>query len=234
MPHATNQPIRVAILDAYALDRACLRLLLEGGQGLTVVGEAGTSADGIKMVAAQKPDILLLRLNAAGDPGLDVIHQAIAAYRQVRIILLTGADEMQTSLEAVHEGVLGIVSKLQAPSVLLKAIQKVYEGEIWIEHSMVARVLMTRENSRHPIEDDPEDIAIRQLSEREHEVIELIGEGMKNQQIASELCISESTVRHHLTSIYGKLGVSDRLELLVFVHRKGLVKDPNGTFVPFA
>jgi DNA-binding NarL/FixJ family response regulator len=107
----------------------------------------------------------------------------------------------------------------------VKAIEKVHAGEIWIERSMVARLLTTTDIARRSLMVDPETDHILQLSDREREVIQLIGRGLKNQQIAIQLCISESTVRHHLTSIYSKLEVSDRLELLVFAHRKGLAKE---------
>ena len=97
-----------------------------------------------------------------------------------------------------------------------------YAGEVWIEHAMMARLLTTTNRVRRSLAVDFEGERIKELSEREREVIRLIGQGLKNQQIASILHISESTVRHHLTSIYAKLGVSDRLELLVFAHRRGL------------
>ena len=121
---------------------------------------------------------------------------------------------------------LGVVSKLHSPETLVKAIQKVHGGEIWIERSMVARLLTTTDITRRSLVVDPESERIQQLSDRERQVIQLICRGLKNQQIASQLCISESTVRHHLTSVYNKLGVSDRLELLVFAHRKGLTLKP--------
>jgi DNA-binding NarL/FixJ family response regulator len=113
---------------------------------------------------------------------------------------------------------------LQPPEVLVKAIKKVYAGEIWIEHSMVARLLTTTDIASRSLAVNYEADCIQQLSNREREVIQLISLGLRNQQIANQLCISTSTVGHHLTSIYSKLGVSDRLELLVFAHQKGLGK----------
>ena len=225
MSDTTDLPIRIVIIDAFVLVRTGLRLILEQQPGLKVAGEAGDSVEGLKVVADQKPDIILLKLNPAGNPGLDMISQLINTWKQARIILMTTTDDLQVCLLAIQEGVLGVVSKLQSPEVLVKAIEKVHAGEVWIERSMVARLLTTTDIARRSLMVDPEADRIRQLSDREREVIQLIGRGLKNQQIAIQLCISESTVRHHLTSIYSKLEVSDRLELLVFAHRKGLAKE---------
>jgi two-component system nitrate/nitrite response regulator NarL len=222
MSDTTTLPIRIVILDTYTLVRKGLRLILENQRGLIVVGDAGDSIQGLKVVAAQKPDIILLKLNPAGDPCLDVISQLIRTWKPARIIMMTTNEDLQVCLQAIQEGVLGVVSKLQSPEILVKAIEKVYAGEVWIEHSMVARLLTTTDITRRSLASDPEQDRIQQLSQRECDVVQLIGRGLKNQQIAIQLCISESTVRHHLTSIYSKLGVSDRLELLVFAHRKGL------------
>ena len=224
MSDTTDLTIRIVILDTFGLVRTGLRLILERQPGIIVVGEAGDSIEGLKVVASQKPDIILLKLNPTGDLGLDVIAQLIKTWRQGRIILLTTTDDLQVCLEAVQEGVLGVVSKMQSPEVLLKAIEKVHAGEVWIERSMMAQLLTTINIARHFLAVDHESELIKQLSNRELEVIQLISRGLKNQQIASKLCISESTVRHHLTSIYSKLEVTDRLELLVFAHRKDLAK----------
>lgn len=223
MPENCDNPIRVVIIDAYTLMRVGLRLILEKQANLEVVGEASNSADGIRVVQEQKPDIILLELSHTGDPGLEIITHLKKICRQGRMILITSNDDLQTCLQAIEGGILGVVSKMSSPAVLVKAIEKIHAGEVWIERSMVAHLLNSRDLARRSRDTDPEEQMISQLSERELGVIRLIGQGMKNQQIADELCISESTVRHHLTSIYGKLGVNDRLELLVFVHRKGLV-----------
>ncbi len=226
MTNKTDLPIRIVIIDPFVMVRTGLRLILEQQPGLKVIGEAGDSVEGLKVVADQKPDIILLKLNPAGNPGLDVISQLINTRKQARIILMTTTDDPQVCLQAIQEGVLGMVSKLQSPEVLVKAIEKVHAGEIWIERSMVARLLTTTDFARRSLAVDPEANRIQQLSKREREVIQLIGRGLKNQQIAIQLYISDSTVRHHLTSIYSKLGVSDRLELLIYAHRMGLAKVP--------
>jgi two-component system nitrate/nitrite response regulator NarL len=227
MTDPVDKPIRVFIFDPYALIRAGLRLILEGGAGIKVVGDAGDSTLALDMIAHQKPDIVLLKLNPTSDPEVDIIPRILETWNQTRIILMVTTDDLQIRAQAIQRGVVGIVSKAQPPQVLLKAIKKVHEGEVWLERSLMAQLLSSMSVAHRPPVVDPEAEQISQLSERERQVIYLIGQGQKNKQIAAQLCIGETTVRHHLTSIFNKLGVSDRLELLVYAHRCGLVK-PQG------
>ncbi len=224
---SSSKTIRVFILDPYTLSRVGLRLIIESEPDMKVVGESGDSTTSIGMVARQKPDITLLKINAGEDTGLDVIPNLLEAWNHTRIILITATDDFQTCSQAIQKGVLGVVAMTQPPKALVKAIKKVYDGEVWIERLMMAQILKTMSPNRKPSTIDPETEKINQLSNREKEIIQLIGLGMKNKYMADQLCISETTVRHHLTSIYSKLGVSDRLELLVFAHRSGLIK-PDG------
>jgi len=214
--------IRIVILDSHALVRAGLCLIVDSHPDMKVVGDSGEASEALEMVASQKPDIILLKLDPSGSLGLEIVQELFKASNRSRIILLARLDEDQVHVRAVQEGVLGIVLKTQPPEILIKAIQKVNAGEVWIERSMMASLLSGLAHARQVAYQDPETECIAQLSPREREVIQLIGQGLKNKQIAGQLCLSETTVRHHLTSIYAKLGVSDRLELLVFAHRYGL------------
>ena len=109
--------------------------------------------------------------------------------------------------------------------MLVKAVRKVHAGEVWLDRVMMADVL-TRITRGGENRDNPEAAKISSLSAREREVVDLIGMGLKNKEIAERLFLSEVTIRHHLTSIYNKLGVSDRLELLIYAYRHGLVQLP--------
>ena len=214
--------IRIVIIDSHTLVRTGLRLILENITGFKVVGEAGKASETLEVVAAQKPDIVLLNLDSLSSIGLEIIRTLSKVSSSSRVILLARPDEAQVLINAVQEGVLGIVLKTQPSEVLIKAIQKVHAGEVWIERSMIANLLSGLRNAQQLITQDPQTESIGHLSRRERQVIQQIGQGLKNNQIAKQLSLSETTVRHHLTSIYGKLGVSDRLELLVFAHRNGL------------
>jgi len=227
MPGLAKNPIRIVILDNHALVRAGTHLLIESQSGMQVVGESGSLDEGLELVANLKPDIILLELNLVGQPGLEIITCIFKTYRQARLILVTGASDPQVHQQAVEEGVVGVVIKTQPPEMLIKAIEKVNAGEVWLERSMIANVLSRLSRNHAPAGKKSDDENVHELSEREKQVVRLIGQGYKNKKISTQLCISETTVRHHLTSIYGKLGVSDRLELLVYAHRYGLVKTPN-------
>jgi len=165
-------------------------------------------------------------LEYAPESGLsfDVFPNMNNAWVQARMIMVTSSNDRLIYLQAVQNGVLGVVSKSQQPDVLIKAIRKVHAGEIWIEHSLIANFMIGSVHGVSTNGGNHTGDGIGQLSDREKEVIQYIGRGMKNKQIASQLCIGETTVRHHLTSIYGKLGVSDRLELLVFSQKHRLTK----------
>jgi DNA-binding NarL/FixJ family response regulator len=118
---------------------------------------------------------------------------------------------------------MGIVLKEHAPYQLLKAIMKVHDGEVWIERSMMGSMI---HELNKPNTVDPEITKIESLTDREREVIALVGEGLKNKQVGERLFISETTVTHHLSSVFSKLDVSDRLELIIYAFRHGLAKMP--------
>jgi DNA-binding NarL/FixJ family response regulator len=227
MPDITKIPIRIVILDNHTLVRAGIRLLIEGRPGMEVVGEAGNLGEGIEIVTNLKPDIILFESNLSDQLTSDIVSSLIKAYELAHLILVTEISDPQVLQHAIEVGVMGVVFKTQPPETLIKAIDKVYAGEVWIERSMIANVLSRLSRNNKPAKISTEADSLTQLSDREKDVVRLIGQGLKNKKISAQLCISETTVRHHLTSIYSKLGVSDRLELLIFAHRYGLVKSPN-------
>jgi DNA-binding NarL/FixJ family response regulator len=224
MPDVTEDPIRIIILDNETLVRAGLRLYIEAQPGMEVVGEAGEISEGLELATCLKPDIILLDINLTEDQNLDVISSFIKTSSQARVILITSDYDSQVYLKAMQVGIMGLVTKTQRPEILIKSIKKVHAGEVWIERSILGDLLSRLIRNNNTEETGENGVGLAQLSSREKQVIILIGNGLKNKQIAAQLCISETTVRHHLTSIYSKLEVSDRLELLVFAHRHGLTK----------
>jgi two-component system nitrate/nitrite response regulator NarL len=220
-------PIRIVLLENYALVRAGIRLIIERHPGMEVIGEAGNLVDGEEVISLQKPDIILFDLNLTEQISSGIIPRIIKASDTSRLILVTDINDSLINQQAVENGVMGVVFKTQPPETLIKAIEKVNAGEVWLERSMIANVLSRLSRNSKPKKINSEGDNIDELSAREKEIVRLIGQGFKNKKISSQLCISETTVRHHLTSIYSKLGVTDRLELLVFAHRNGLVKSTN-------
>jgi two-component system nitrate/nitrite response regulator NarL len=222
MHSGNSKAIRILIIDDHAVIRAALRMFLESQPDVMVVGEGSGPADALAAAVREQPDIILLDLDLGDANGVDLLPQLHAAVPGAYVIVLTGVRDVEMHRRAICLGAVGLVHKEKAAEVLLEAIAKVSAGEVWLDNLLVASVLsaMTRPGASQAI--DPEAIKIKELTVREREIIKLIGQGLKNRAIADRLCISEATVRHHLTSIFAKLGVGDRLELAIYAYRHGL------------
>ena len=218
-----TKPIRIMIVDDHALIRAGLRMLIEQDERIKVVAMVGNSSDAFERAAADCPDIIILDLVLGEEDGLTLLPALREKSPKSRVLVLTGVLNPDAHRAAFRKGAMGIVLKEHAADLLLKAIQKVNEGEVWIDRWMMGT--MIQELSR-PNQTDPEDTKMEALTTREREVIGLVGEGLKNKQIADRLFITETTVTHHLSSVFSKLDVSDRLELTIYAFRHGLAKMP--------
>jgi DNA-binding NarL/FixJ family response regulator len=218
--------IRVMLIDDHVVVRAGLRMIIQNRAGMMVVGEAGNRDEALLMAASERPDIILLDLDLGGDSGISLIPDLLAAASEARIIILTGLRDPEAHRKAVSLGAMGVVRKEKAAAVLISAIERVHAGEAWLDPALMADVLSDITRSSKGRKPDPEADKIATLTNREREVIALIGEGIKSKEIAGRLFISETTVRHHLTSIFDKLGVADRIELLIYAYRHGLASPP--------
>jgi len=223
----SDQPIRVLLLDHLALVRDGLRMVLHDSPYFKVVGEAGESEQALALAKQSEVDVILLELNLDGELNTEIIPELLRVNRQARIILLTAIVETPILQLAVQMGAMGVVPKTGNRQTLYKAIEKVHAGEVRIDRAMIANVLTQLSRSRLDDQEDPELLRIASLSDREREVVSLIGKGLKNKEIATRLSISEITVRHHLSSIYSKLDVADRLELTIYAYRNGLADLPS-------
>ena len=223
----SSKLIRVLLLDRHALVRNGLRYIIDRQETMQVIGESGDCIQALELAGELQPDIILLELNLSDKPDPQIITDLVMTSSRSRVILVTGIEEDSLHQQAVQMGAMGIISKDQPGDILIKAIKKVYDGEVWIDRSMMAEVLAQISRARMGQQEDPEINKIALLSEREREVITLIGKGLKNKEIACRLSISEVTVRHHLTSIYRKLDVEDRLELTIYAYRNGLAMLPS-------
>jgi two-component system nitrate/nitrite response regulator NarL len=223
---SSSRPIRILLVDDHVVVRRGLHLLLGSDAAIRVVGETGDRAGTLRLVEEGRPDLVLLDLDLGSESGADLIGEIRARSPDTRVLILTGVRDTLLHRRAIQLGASGVVEKEAAPEILLKAIRKVHEGEVWLDRAMTAQVLTEMSDSRRAPPADPDAAGIAMLSPREIEVIELLGEGLSNRRIADRLCISETTVRHHLSSVFSKLNVRDRLELLLFAHRKKLITLP--------
>ena len=217
--------IRLLLIDDHEIFLTALRHFLEREAGLRVIGEARTRKEALD-AARTLPDVILVDLDLGAESGLDLLPDLTKVARDARILVLTGLSDSELHLSAVCRGAVGVVHKLESPNVLLKAIQKVYAGETWLNATLVATAVMQLQAGDRKKE-DPDQSKIASLTGRELEIIALIGEGQKNKAIAERLCISDKTVRHYLTSIFNKLEVADRLELLIYAYKHGLAQVPS-------
>jgi two-component system, NarL family, nitrate/nitrite response regulator NarL len=216
--------IRILLVESHELILGGLRALLQIQAGMTVVGEARNSAEALDGLS-KNPDIILLELDLGADSGIDVMESVFKSHPNARILIVTGSQNHEQHVQAVCVGAMGIVLKQQSPDLLVKAIRKVHLGEVWMNRTMMAEA-MAQIQDRPARKKDPEAIMIESLTTRERAVISLIGEGLRNKDIGSRLFISEKTVRHYLTSIFSKLAVADRLELMIFAYQHGLARLP--------
>ena len=227
MSAATALPIRVLLVDDHALVRTGLRMMIESDSGLVVIGEVATREEALAAAAREQVDIILLDLDLGGESSLDFLPELIQTSNGARVLVLTGVLDPDMHHKAVRLGAMGLVHKVEVAKVLLTAIKKVHAGEVWLRRTMVANVLNELSQPPEPAPADPEAPKIARLTDREQEVIALIGEGLRNKQIAERLFISEPTVRHHLGAIFDKLEVMDRLELIIYAYKHGLATLPS-------
>jgi DNA-binding NarL/FixJ family response regulator len=224
---AADRPrVRVFLIDRHAVIRAGLRLLLESQQGFVVIGEAAEGQEALRLAAACQPDVVVLNLSIGAESALALLPELRQSIKG-QTLLLTALNDPELQRQAIRLGASGLVQKSQEPGVLLGAIERVHAGEVWFDRSMMA-ALMHELPDAGSLGAPSERRRIAALTQREREVIGWVGEGCKNRQIAERMVISETTVRHHLTSIFDKLGVSDRLELVIYAFRHGLARLPIG------
>lgn len=220
----SDKAIQIFLIDDHQVVREGLKMLIKTHPNFTVVGEVDNSADALEFVANNEIDIILLDLDLGAENGLDLLPKLVAEGARPKVLVLTGLRDEEKHRRAMTLGARGIVQKERASDHLMKAIEKVFAGEIWYDRTKMGSVLtdMLRSGKHKDITSDEAKIAL--LTQREREVITLIALGMKNKPIGQQLFISETTVRHHLTSVFGKLGISSRLELIIYAFEHGLAK----------
>jgi two-component system nitrate/nitrite response regulator NarL len=207
--------IRVLIADDHPVFREGLRMVLEAEPGFRVVGEAGDGKEAVKLARELSPDVLLLDLSMPRHPGMEALREIATMSLPVRTLILATTVEKMQILEALQHGARGIVLKESTTQLLRKSIQSVMAGEYWIGRDSVPELVRKlQEQSSSPNGNDPN--KPWRLTPRELQIVAAIVAGYTNKDIAQKFSLSEQTVKHHLTNIYDKLGVSNRLELALF------------------
>jgi two-component system, NarL family, nitrate/nitrite response regulator NarL len=216
-------PIRILIVDDHAIVRDGLKKLLQVQPGFEVVGEAADGTEAIQRTLDLKPDILLLDLSMPRLDGLGVLKALANSACDVRCILLTASIEPEETLDALRLGARGIVLKESVSELLYKCIRTVMAGEFWVGHQRIGDLVHSLRTIQPDLRRGSSPAST--LTPRELQIIAAIVDGASNKDIAGQCGISEQTVKNHLMHIFDKLGVSNRLELALYVvHHKLLAR----------
>ncbi len=214
--------ITLLIADDHKLVREGLKQLLELEGDISVIAQAGNGKEAIEKTLEYKPDILLLDINMPEVNGIDVLRRLKDMGVNTRIIMLTIHDDKEYIFETIKIGADGYMIKDSDADTLIKAIREVKKGSTYIQPS-IAKLVAEGLNGK-----DEETIdrinKIRSLTKREYEVLTLIAEGLNNKDIADKLFISEKTVKNHVSSIFKKIGVNDRIQAAIFAFKNNIKK----------
>ena len=217
--------IRIVIADDHPIFRQGLIKLLETKPDLEVIGAAADGDEAMSLVAERKPELLLLDLAMPKMAGLVALRELRDRSAQVKIIMVTAAIDRTEIITALQLGAHGIVLKETASEVLFKAIRAVLSGQYWVGRNRVTDLTATLRELQAA--SPPASRKNFGLTARELEIVGVILGGFSNIDIANRFAISEKTVKHHLTNIFDKLGVSNRLELALFaLHHQLAVPEP--------
>lgn len=219
-------PIRVLIADDHPVVRIGLRNMLQADSHIKVIAEAKDGVEALHMVRTLRPDILLLDLAMPKMPGLEALRELTSDNADTRTIVLTGQIDKRQILEALQLGARGVVLKDAAIAHLSACIRAVMQGQYWLEGRPVTNLVQVLRDLTAQTAPPPRKTF--GLTARELEVVTLITEGSTNKHIAETFGISEETVKRHLTNIFNKIGVGNRLELALFALNHNLLPPSSG------
>jgi DNA-binding NarL/FixJ family response regulator len=226
MDSTRSQSVKILIADDHPIFRDGLRRLLESERGFKVVGEACDGFEAVDFVRTLKPEILLLDLAMPRRHGLEALREISNSHAgPVRVILLTAAAEREQIVEALQLGARGVVLKDCGTEILMKSIRSVLAGEYWVGREPVSNLMLYLRG----LMDSSTKISRQKrfgLTPRELDIVSAVVAGFANKEIAEHFKISEDTVKHHLSNIFDKTGVSTRLELALFAVNQALPFKP--------
>ena len=222
-------PIRVFLIDDHRSILWGLERLIESSNPeMQVVGSAANYTEALQTIGSVAPDVILLDIDLGGESGVDGIPKLMEKTK-AKILVLTGVRDKVTLDKVVLAGACGVVGKESAAETILTAIAKVYEGEIWLDRMATGRIFVefSREGTTPTV--NPDRARMESLTNREKTIVAATTSnvGATGKVIAASLHISEHTLRNHLTSIYDKLNVANRLELYAYAQKYGLTNKPS-------
>jgi DNA-binding NarL/FixJ family response regulator len=218
--------IRVVIADDHPILREGLRRLLEDDGGCEVVGQAADGVEAVRLARERQPDVLLLDLAMPRASGLDALRELGVTGGGPKVLLLTVAIDDAQVVEALELGARGVVLKEAATELLFKAIRSVMAGQYWVGHDTVTDIVRhLRERRAEAVRRRP--TPAERLTAREREIVAQVAAGASNREVAQRLSLAEDTVKHHISNVFDKLGVSNRAELAAYAASHGLTEPPS-------
>jgi DNA-binding NarL/FixJ family response regulator len=216
----TNVPIRVFLLDDHEVVRRGVRDLLEAEDDIEIVGEAGTAEEAVGRIPATSPDVAVLDVRLPDGSGVEVCRDVRSHRPELACIMLTSFADDEALFEAIMAGASGYVLKQVRGSELIDAVRRVASGESLLDPKVTAKVL--ERLRRGPKEDE----RLRDLTDQEHKILDLLADGMTNRQIAEEMFLAEKTVKNYVSNLLSKMGMSRRTEAAVYAARLAERKHP--------
>jgi DNA-binding NarL/FixJ family response regulator len=215
--------ISVLIADDQALVRGGFRALLDAQEDITVVAEASDGDEAVRLAVEHRPDVLLMDIRMPGVDGLEATRRISEDERLagVRVVILTTFDLDEYVFEAMRAGAMGFLVKDTEPTELLRAVRLAVTGDALLSPRITRRLI---EEFATRAKDPVELPGLSQLTDREREVVTLVGDGLSNDEIATRLVMSVATAKTHVSRAMIKLGARDRAQLVVFAYESGLVR----------
>ena len=214
--------IRVLLCDDQALVRSGFRMILEARPDLEVVGEAEDGLQAVELAVRSEPDVILMDVRMPNIDGVEAIRRIVAAGSGARVIVLTTYDLDEYVYDAIRAGASAFLLKDVQPTQLVDAIRVVARGEALLAPTVTRRLL--DRFARSLPEAGPPPAALSSLTEREVEVLRLMAGGLSNAELAERLVLSEATVKSHVSNVFRKLGVRDRVQAVILAYDAGLVR----------
>jgi two-component system, NarL family, nitrate/nitrite response regulator NarL len=210
--------VRVLVADHHPIFRMGVRRLVESEPGFRVVGEARDASESVALARALAPDLLLIDVTMPGGGGLQALSSVLRLERPPRVLIVTAGISREESVEALRAGARGVLLKDAAPELLCRSLRAVAAGQYWVGRDATADLVGALRGQG----DAPrERRGAAMLTARERDIVATVVDGASNKDIALQYGISVQTVKHHLTSIFDKLGMSSRLELAMYaVHHR--------------
>ncbi|MGW3568239.1 response regulator transcription factor [Streptomyces sp. NPDC000941] len=218
--------IRVLLADDQPLVRAALRMVITDTPGVEVVGEAGDGAEAVRLTGELAPDVVVMDIRMPGMDGIEATRLIATGAGTTRVVVLTTFDDDDYVYGALRAGASGFLVKDMALDDILAAVRVVASGDALIAPSVTRRLI--KEFAARPAATPPPRAELSGITDREREVLTLVGSGLSNAEIAGQLCISVATAKTYLTRLLAKLDARDRVQLVILAYEAGLVA-PSGS-----